>query len=365
MADRNDHPDRASLRDAVTTPSTWASVAVSAPSAVADADQRLDILLDDLARDLGQRDLDDNAVQRLVDELGAFGHDEGRSLLGWLDAASGRVLTAPIGVVLERPLARVDTLPSLGHYLEWRQTLIPHVVVTADRAGADIIESADGRTLDATTVEGDTDVIHRGSAGGWSQRRFQQRAENQWDDNAAEVARAVTESVERTGARIIVAAGDVRALGMLRDHLSPDDAALLHEIPGGRADGVDEDAMVDDIDTALADVGARDVRDLLGRHAAAAPSGQAVAGPADTLEMLGQGRASHLLVHDDPDDDRRAAFLIDGPVSALDTAALEGLGSDPAEGRLVDVAIRAALLTGAEIVIVPPTLDGAIGALLR
>ncbi len=32
-------------------------------------------------------------------------------------------------------------------------------------------------------VEGETEYIRRGAPGGWSQKRFQQRAENTWEHN--------------------------------------------------------------------------------------------------------------------------------------------------------------------------------------
>ena len=34
-------------------------------------------------------------------------------------------------------------------------------------------------------MQGDDDPIHKAKAGGWSQKRYQQRAENTWKANAA------------------------------------------------------------------------------------------------------------------------------------------------------------------------------------
>ena len=48
--------------------------------------------------------------------------------------------------------------------------------------------------------EGDTEYIHRCHPGGWSQRRFQQRAENPRDDNANDIALAAHALAQRAEA---------------------------------------------------------------------------------------------------------------------------------------------------------------------
>ena len=73
-------------------------------------------------------------------------------------------------------------------------------------------------------------------------------------------------------------------------------------------------------------------------------------------------------VHEDPDDDRQAYFAPDPTAIGLRADEMAALGVDePVEAPLVDVAVRAALGTGAGIRVVPagqaPT-DGR-GAILR
>ena len=61
------------------------------------------------------------------------------------------------------------------------------MLVVADRASADLHGSdLDGET--DTSVDGSQNLIERSKPGGWAQKRYQQRAIDSWERNAAEVA---------------------------------------------------------------------------------------------------------------------------------------------------------------------------------
>src|SRR5439155_1320841 len=148
-------------------------------------------------------------------------------------------------------------LPRLVPLLRWRQTLLPHMIVLVDRTGADLIGVARDRADVVRTAEGQDDEIRKSAPGGWSQRRYQQRA-------AAQV------------------------------------------------------------------------------------------------EVL--------LVDDRPEDDRTAWFGPEPAHVAADPSTLQVVGVDrPQEARLVDAALRAALGTGAAILVTPPVGGPAegMGAILR
>ena len=71
---------------------------------------------------------------------------------------------------------------------------------------------------------------------------------------------------------------------------------------------------------------------------------------------------------DDADDDRTAWFADEPGMVAMTKDEVSALGaSEPAEARLVDVAVNAALRTGAGIRIVPDAaaIEGGIAATLR
>lgn len=293
------------------------------------------------------------------------------------DADSLLLVSGPDGAVAgvhlpdHPPAGRAwcDPLPRLGPALRARQQVVPHVVVVADRAGADI-EVVDHSAEVTASVEGETTHLHRGHPGGWSQRRYQQRAENTWERNATGVAAEVEALASAVGARLVVVAGDPRAVGFLTEHASERLGAILHHVEGaGRSDRDPFAELADEVHRLEATVAAADLTDVLERFTAARQTDGAADGPERTLALLSQGRIADLLVHDDPDDDRTAAFDRASRQVATDPAALTELGLTPTTGRLVDVALWAAHATGAQIHLVPrhgPNVpSGSVGGLLR
>ncbi len=313
---------------------------------------------------------DDEMVARVRSALAGTGW--GR----WRSGDTLVVLTADDGTMVERLLpepprrdvVRVGALPYAAPLIEWEHSAIPHVVVLCDREGADIVAFDGAEPVGAATVEGDTEHIHRSHPGGWSQRRFQQRAEDTWERNATGVAREVAEVTGRMGADALFAAGDERAVGFLREHLPTRWREKLHVVGGnvrGEADALA--AVADEIVRTNATIVAERTVELLERFAAARTHDGAVEGAELTLAALAGGRVDTLLVHDDPDDDRVAWC---GAVPALVGASAAALpGGDAVAARLVDVAIRGAVGTGAGVRIIPahgPDVPvERVGALLR
>jgi hypothetical protein len=106
--------------------------------------------------------------------------------------------------------------------LAFRQRHPPYVVVVTDRTGADLTLVPRGAVTGATwTVIGPDDEIERNAPGGWAQARYQRLAEDSWQHNAAAVAREVTHALHQVDARLLLVAGDVRAVQLLRDQLPP------------------------------------------------------------------------------------------------------------------------------------------------
>jgi hypothetical protein len=265
--------------------------------------------------------------------------------------------------VPRQDVGRWAPLSMLVPLLEWRQVSPPYVAVLADRTGADIIGFR--RELPHVVRETgshDNEAAEKVQAGGWSQRRYQQRAENVWERNAEEAAAEVAKLVERIGARLVVAAGDVRAVQLLRDSLPRELADILQVVDGNRAADGSSDELAEAAARLVADSVARDtvavvekLREEAGQHDRAAE------GPARVIEALAQGRVEVLLVDDDGQDEggRTAWFGPEPTMVGLSEADVKAFGADVAtEARLPDVAVRAALLTGAGVRVVP---GGAVG----
>ena len=312
-----------------------------------------------------------------IDPLVPDAHHRGRTLAVVTDATGTRLVRHE-----PEPPARdagwVAPLPRVGPLVEWAQTAVPHLVVLADRAGADIVvftRRADASGAGIAPVmsvgedSGEDPDLRKSSPGGWSQRRYQNRAENLWEHNAKAVADQVAALVDETGARLVVVAGDVRALQLLREHVPPATADLLREVDGSRAPGSGLDEIADDVVKLAASVAAEDTVEFLRQFKQERGQNDlAVQGVSATIGALAAARVDTLLIHDDPDDGRTAWFGPEPGMVAEAATTLSDLGvDDPQEARLVDVAIRAAFATGAAVRIIPSggSVQDGIGGILR
>ncbi len=284
-------------------------------------------------------------------------------------AADG-VLQA-VGFITERivgPFGATEVIPAILPLLDWEQSRIPHLVVVADRTGADMIAISPQYEDTGTTVTGDDEYIHRGAPGGWSQRRFQQRAENLWERNAKDVAAEVDRLAASINARTIIVAGDGRAVGFLRQHLSSRSVDLVRNIDGARVEWSIDQIAADTV-TQVATVAAEDLRQHMKDFTEALGTGHAVDGPDAVFQALRRATAARLYVVDDTYGDRVRGWTSSDPAHIYPDTNPPDVGVELHQAPLNDIALRSAILTGADIVVVPaagpnaPT--GGLGALLR
>jgi hypothetical protein len=273
-------------------------------------------------------------------------------------ATDGQVVAAfPAPGATWPDMVRVDPPAQVLPLLAWAQDRPPYVAVVVDRAGADIqVCRGFGSRPTQLTVDGPDDEIVRNAPGGFlAQGRYQRRAEDSWRHNAGAVAEMVTAALERVRSHVLVVSGDVRAVQFLRQRLPAwvRHSVLVEEIKGGRAiDGSQESRH-----ELVADAVRREVRrqlDDLWRSFAEqrSPGGLAVEGAHATLDALAAGRVGTLLVVEEYDDERKAWF----GAGATDVQPMDQpppAWPEPRQGQLTDVAVRAALLTGAEVRVLP------------
>ena len=258
------------------------------------------------------------------------------------------------------------TLPVLAT----RQREVPHLLVLADRRGADITAVRRGGAL-LEDVEATEEPLTRQHKGGWAdlnERRYQRRAENSWERNAGEVAVEVARLARWADAAVILVAGDVRAVQFLRDDLPGDLATLVRAVGGERWNADGSGGIHVDVDAVLDALAAEATRALLDRFAEARGRGdRAAEGADDVAGALRAGQVDTLLLADDAADARVAFFGDDPHAVATTAAAVRALGFEAREGRVREALVRAALGTGCAVRVIEPT-DGpaeGIGALLR
>jgi Bacterial archaeo-eukaryotic release factor family 2 len=293
-------------------------------------------------------------------------------------ASRARVLLAVdmSGGVPRPDLARYEVLPHLLPLLEWLQGRPPHLIAVVDRTGADLTLFPGGAARPVRwTVEGPDDEIERNAPGGWAQGRYQHRAEDSWEHNAVWVVEELVPAVRRYGVRLLVLAGDLRAVQYLEKHLPArvTKKVIVRHVPGGRGQDGSERLRAEQLTAEVRVAVAEWTADLLAEFdEARAPGGRAVEGRAATVEALAQGRVRVLLLAPEPEPGpaRPAWFGPSGTDVAADPETLERAGVRPRRGRLVDVAVRAALLTGVEVRIlpaadIPRAPSEGIGALCR
>jgi hypothetical protein len=265
-------------------------------------------------------------------------------------------------------------LPCLLPVLEWRQNHPACVFAVLDRRGAEItVQPAGQGDPTIETVTGPDDEIERNSPGGWSQPRYQRRAEDSWHHNAGRVVDAVVAALSSSGARLLVLAGDVRALQYFEDQLPVwvKNDVRTTTVSGSRSQDGSQVRRPEEIAAARrewSDAGTRDRLESLASRIG--PDGQGVAGVVATIHCLARGQVHELLVCAEPAAPEPATAWF-GPEATDISEHKSGLrpGVTPSHGPLLDVLVRSAVLTDAGVWILPADLvdppQQGVGALLR
>ncbi|KAB7843763.1 hypothetical protein [Streptomyces mobaraensis] len=346
--------DLGTLRELLAAPGPFASVYFgleARPERAEEAGARWRDLAARLAREGADAATVDALTARVMDAL------PGTGVLA-LFASHGEVRhAAELPGGHHGDVAEFAAVPHLLPLLEWRQEHPAHVVAVVDRTGADLLVHPEGGTeARRRTVQGTDDEILRTS--GLPNMRFQHRAEDSWERNAKVVAAAVDEALAEVSASLLLVAGDVRARQYLTKHLPARvrrDVTVGH-ISGSRSADGSAAVRTSRTETEVARAGhARTAELLRTLEHELAPGGHAVEGVRATLDALAVGRVGTLTVTDDPRD-QRTAWFGDSPAELAerrDDLPPDG-GGEPHEGRLADVAVRAALLTGADVRVLEP-----------
>ena len=365
-----DEPGR-DLAEMVGDAGEFLSVLLTTDPAVENAGQRSELRWKSLRSDLEQRGIGEEVLSA-VDPFVPEAHLHGPRLEVVVSTTGARHVEhgGDPNDATEQDEGRWGRVPWILPVLSWRQATVPHVVVLIDRSGADLFAFRREGPAVHEEVDPPGEPLTRSKPGGWSQRRYQQRAENSWEKGAGDVAKELARLVERFEPRIIVVAGDVRAVQFLREAL-PKEMDELVRVTSGERPNPDGSGGIpqDEVDELVAEIVQSDTDEVLAKFEEELGQGDLAAeGPSAVIEALEKAQVEVLLIRDDAEDER-TAWIGPEPVHiGMARDRLEAMRvDDPVEARLRDAAVRAALGTAAKIRILP---DGrgpreGIGAILR
>ncbi|MFZ4205612.1 Vms1/Ankzf1 family peptidyl-tRNA hydrolase [Streptomyces griseoincarnatus] len=312
--------------------------------------------------------------------------------IGPAEDPAGRVVFATGGeVVLSHRLSRPPQrqiscwapLPRLTPLLELAGQDPVCLVAYIDRTGADFeLRGGAAGPRSAGQVEGEQHPVHRTASSDWSERHFQLKVENTWEHNAGEIAEALNAAYEESGADLVVLAGDPRERPAVHEKLSEAVRGVTTETEhGGRAAGSASPVLEEAIEQARRRHTRHRVEEVLDRFRAGRvgtdrPT-EAVEGVPALVEAAREHRIDTLLVRPDgPELDRDTWVGARPDQIAARRSDARTLGeSDPTVVRADDALLRAAAVTAADVLVVPPADDdgadatdiptGGLGALLR
>jgi hypothetical protein len=344
--------DLADLQRVFDEPAPFFSMVVTTEAHVENAAQRSEARWRSLRARASDQGVPDEVLAG-IDPLIAGAHLRGEGFAAI--ATSNGVVHTEYGAT-PPPMDRTmwGALPHLLPIIAWRQAAPPYLVVLTDRTGADLYAIRHGAPDVEREVQGDHDEIRKVAPGGWSQQRYQSRAEDSWQHNADEVVDAVTALAERVEPHVILVAGDVRAVALVRDRLPERVSALVHTIEGERPwddSGANLPPELQDV----IDATVRSETDRLLERLAEelGQDDKAVTGLAAVARACSRAQVATLLL---PERglDRVLSFGADPTLLSTSRDDLVGMGvQDPQDGAADDVLVRAAIATGAEVRLVP------------
>lgn len=355
------------LSDAVAASGPFATVYLTTEGEVHDAAGQLVRRWKTVRASLGEQGADE-AVLGTIDTVVDGAYQQGRGL-GVIADGSGVLHVEHHPEPPTTDIGQWGPLPALVSMLEWHQSQPAYAVVLTDRLGADLVGVRRQRPDTRVEAGGNEYPMRKVSPGGWSQRRFQQRAENTWEDNADDVAGELAALVDRVGARVVAVAGDVRAVQLLRQALPSEVDHLVREIDGSRTADGSEEAVSTEMQRVVQEVVERQTEAVLakfdeerGQH------DRATEGVGTTVAALAMAQVAGLLIDPAVLEGRWGWFGPEPPQIGTDPGELAAMGVEsPARAPLADVLVRAALGTGAGVRVLPSDRapSAGVGALLR
>jgi peptide subunit release factor 1 (eRF1) len=214
-----------------------------------------------------------------------------------------------------------------------------------------------------------SEKTRRSSMGGWSQARYQRRAENVHQQHVKEVVEALDKIVQQDRIQHIIVAGDDVVVPLLREHLPKHlNEKIVDVLSLDRDAGEDEivQATLEVLRQKDAETDAERVQELIGAWQG---GGLAVVGPDSTLKALQMGQVDELLIAGVPDALRATRLPDDAAPGQVKAETSAVTNANERQLKLADELVTRAEQTAARVRFIedPELLKefGGVGALLR
>lgn len=254
-------------------------------------------------------------------------------------------------------LIAVGPVPDLLPLAKHKGEEYPYVVAEVSRDGGEIRLHHAGKPEpdEVEDIQGSTESLKKVPTGGWRQGKNQHHTEEIWRRNADDIAAEIDRVVDRSGAKLVVLAGDIRARGLVQEQLSKATQDLVAVVDSHtRTGGADREALHDEVDKHIALQWADEQQQVLDRLAE--QEGQAnpesAKGIGAVVHALQQAQVDVLIMNDAALSGDELFALDAEPWVAIDEGeSLNAtvVGRVPAPSAL----IRAAALTDARVLMVP------------
>lgn len=365
--------DLSFLEPVFAAPGPYATVCADVTHTTESADAELELRVRAVTERLAADGAPDAVVAAVRDRLlegndgGQAGTLRGRALV--VSADGSVVLDEALTDAPTRELADWSPQPDLLPVLRQLAARVPHVVVVADRVGADIlVAGSDGEPEEEREVQGDTFHMRKVKVGGWAHNKYMHTAENQWTENADQVADHVARLARRLAPRFVLLAGDVRARQLLTDRAGGEWSQLIVAMEeGGRAAGADREPVDRRAAELVAEHEAREVAQVLEQIAGAAGHGLSVTGTPAVVEALRKGQVETLVLADEQGTD--TLLVGDSPLAlGVNQHDMDALGVHGSVAPADRALLAAAAASSAAAVVVPrAAMPGnvAVAAVLR
>ena len=331
-----------------------------------DAEQHRQHIQDSLA-EAGAPPADRAVVDRILAEPTGIGGPCSRFLV----VADGEALVDEIvaGPMASAEIASYSTVPNLLPLLVDRSHDALYLIVEAGREGGEIraVRARQSGAVHQEDVPGRADNLNKVRAGGRAHSHYQHHAEELWKQNQNQLADAVDALVRELRPRLVVLAGDLRAVQLLMEELAPASKEIASTVATHvRAAGSSKDALTEHVAAKLDEIRLTNEAAAIDRLSAGDFENGAV-GVGSVLHALQQGQVEAMLLDLGALGDRTLfalrsePWVASAPEEALGVAVLESV---PAALALA----RAAVVADSRLMFVDGTLlpqNAGVAAVLR